>query len=120
MKLVLLPPKRAYSSLIPQTEIEHLFYHWFWVNDIFIGERGRDFRVTYNDFYRFYKLELFEIAGNHKNCRSHWDEVHAYLKINGYRIKGFDNTWRWEGKKMIRGISIAIYVNKDHANSMAK
>lgn len=82
---------------------EYMFY-----KNVFIGEPGKDFRVYWNSFHKFWTLELYEIQGN-KNKREHWNKAVDILKENNEIREGTGNsTWRWEGKVNIPGTKIEI------------
>lgn len=91
-----------------------LFNAWLWYNNIFIGEYRRDWELSYNDFYHFYDLSLFEIKGNYGDARCyHFKQVEDFFNREGYCVENLGYTWRWEdtdkGKKRIDGVRIWIY-----------
>lgn len=83
----------------------------FYYKGIFLGQQRVDYRVSYNTFYHFYDLELFE-----RDCgspRKHWKEVLDFLNAEGYKYD-LNDTFRWKyvvgkGNIMIPGIRIWIY-----------
>jgi hypothetical protein len=74
-----------------------LFSNWLWYNNIFIGEYRRDWELSYNDFYHFYDLSLFEIKGNYGDSkRYHFKQVEDFFKQEGYSVENCGHTYRWE------------------------
>jgi hypothetical protein len=86
---------------------------WFGFLNIYMGECRTDFEITYNDFYHFYDLQLYEIPGNFGDPQGHWDPVIAWLRGQGYDVTVTYDVWRWERDqgqepKMIRGVRLWI------------
>lgn len=77
------------------------------IKDIYVGEANKDFVVEYNDFYHTYEIQVFDIAGNYRNPKEHQVDFENWLIKHKYKYDK-DFTWRWEGKKEVKGIRFSV------------
>lgn len=115
MHLKLTKPQNGYSNTY---ELSHLFEAWFYYgNNIHVGNYKRgDIKVEYNDFYKMFVINLYELIGN-KNTLEHCQKVCDYLKENNYNFKIINkNSWRrnhtesQQSLDVIKGWEIWLYL----------
>ncbi len=91
--------------------LDDLVIAWLAYNQIHVGTKGKDFRVSYNDFYHFYDIEMFELRGNTNRDR-HIYEVEDFFNNKCYKTSK-THTWRWEGDVNIPGQRIWVYARDE-------
>lgn len=85
-----------------------LLFEWLWMNNVYIGKKGTDFALDYNDFHNFYDLHLFEIPGNVGNPKGHWEKTIEFLENDGYEVKVSYDSWRNTPEGKIDGVRLWI------------
>lgn len=87
MKLILhrLPDNQHYMPIF----YKELFKMWLLSNGLHPDE---NFRLSYNSFYHFYDLSLFETKDGRNN---YIKSIIDFLIKEGYKISHSSKTWRW-------------------------
>jgi hypothetical protein len=77
--------------------------------NVFIGDENKDFTISYNKVYKFYDIELFEIAGNRGDPAGHIEKAIAVLREDGAEVD-VKYTLRWEDGTKINGKRLWVEV----------
>jgi hypothetical protein len=102
MKLIFTRPHKDKSGEFSSFWIGSALKGYLQYRNIFIGNQPIDFDISYNDLYHFYDISLFEISGNIGCPGEHIEETIKILVDDGWNVN-ISSTWRWEGKKQIKG-----------------
>lgn len=108
MKLLFTEPHT--DSIISMCYLSDLFEAYLGFHGIIIGEHKLDWTITYNDFYKFYDVCLFEIPDNNEGSADHIKETITFLRNAGLKIKVSLDFRHDDDGTRINGKRIWIYV----------
>jgi len=117
------PIKLKSNFLVPDVVLTRFIKTWLNMYGIFVGEPFTNIEVKYNDYHDCIRIELFEIKGNGKNSKSHFDKtlnllksVYPNNKITTQHSWRWD-TWRSDNNIMIDGICIDFFLEENTKNN---